>query len=334
MEKNTRGPNIVKLNSQNYSIWKTLMEEMLYSKDLYNPVEGDKSKGTKSDAEWKKLNWKVVALIRQWLDLSMYPHVETKTNVENMWNKLKELYERKNVQYKAFLIRKLVNMKYIKGKSIPEHLSIFQEAVNQLTNNEITLNDKLQALLLLSYLPDSWEVLVVTLTNSTPNRKLTLAMVKDSILNEKAKRRERGLTNASSQSEALVSESRRRSQSRKPHSSDKSESRSKSRGKYKLRKEFICYHCGKSGHIKRIWDLKLEKMVPKTPQHNGVVERMNHTINDRVRCMLSHARLPKSFWGEAMRAAVDLINLSPSVPLNGDVPENLWRGKDVSYSHL
>ena len=50
--------------------------------------------------------------------------------------------------------------------------------------------------------------------------------------------------------------------------------------------------------------------------------------------MLSHAKLPKSFWGEAMRTAVDLINLSPSVPLNGDVPEKVWRGKDVSYSHL
>ena len=56
---------------------------------------------------------------------------------------MKELYERKNVQNKAFLIRKLVNMKYVEGKSMPEHLSIFQETVNQLTNNEITLNDEL-----------------------------------------------------------------------------------------------------------------------------------------------------------------------------------------------
>ena len=41
-----------------------LMEDMLYSKDLYDPVEGHKSKDTKSDAEWKKLNRKAVALIR------------------------------------------------------------------------------------------------------------------------------------------------------------------------------------------------------------------------------------------------------------------------------
>ncbi|QHO13808.1 Retrovirus-related Pol polyprotein [Arachis hypogaea] len=180
------------------------MEDMLYSKDLYDPVEGDESKGTKFDAEWKKLNRKAVVLIRQWLDLSMYPHVDTETNAKKTWNKLKELYERKNVQNKAFLIKKLVNMKYTEGKLMAEHLSIFQEMVKQLKNNEITLNDELQALLLLSSFPDSWKVLVVTLTNSAPNGKLTLAMVKESILNEEARRKERGLMNASSLSEALV----------------------------------------------------------------------------------------------------------------------------------
>ena len=35
-----------------------------------------------------------------------------------------------------------------------------------------------------------------------------------------------------------------------------------------------------------------------------------------------------------MRTTVDLINLSPSVPLQGDVPKRVWRGKDISYNHL
>jgi transposase InsO family protein len=41
--------------------------------------------------------------------------------------------------------------------------------------------------------------------------------------------------------------------------------------------------------------IRLEKTVPKTPQHNGVAERMNITICERIRCMLSHAKLPKHF---------------------------------------
>ena len=80
--------------------------------------------------------------------------------------------------------------------------------------------------------------------------------------------------------------------------------------------------------------IRLEKSVPKTPQHNGVAERMNRTITERIRCMLSHAKLPKPFWGEAMRTAIHLINLSPSIPLDGDIPERVWIGKDVSYKHL
>jgi transposase InsO family protein len=42
--------------------------------------------------------------------------------------------------------------------------------------------------------------------------------------------------------------------------------------------------------------IRLEKTMPKTPQHNGVAERMNITISERIRCILSHAKLPKSFW--------------------------------------
>ena len=44
--------------------------------------------------------------------------------------------------------------------------------------------------------------------------------------------------------------------------------------------------------------IKLEKTNPKTPQHNRVVERMNHIINDRIRCMLSHAKYQKHFGGK------------------------------------
>jgi len=76
--------------------------------------------------------------------------------------------------------------------------------------------------------------------------------------------------------------------------------------------------------------IKHEKTVPKTPQENGIAERMNRTIVERIRCMLRHSKLSKSFWGEAMRTTVDLINLSPSALLNGDIPEKVWRGKEVS----
>lgn len=35
-----------------------------------------------------------------------------------------------------------------------------------------------------------------------------------------------------------------------------------------------------------------------------------------------------------MRFAVDLINLSPLAPLDGDISEKLLRRKDISFKHL
>ena len=48
---------------------------------------------------------------------------------------------------------------------------------------------------------------------------------------------------------------------------------------------------------------------------------MNRTLVERVTCMLSEAKLPKHFWGEALLAVVHVINLNPAVALNTEVPE-------------
>ena len=55
---------------------------------------------------------------------------------------------------------------------------------------------------------------------------------------------------------------------------------------------------------------------------------------ERVRCLLSAAKSPNSFWGEALLTAAHVFNLSPAVALQSDVPNSVWYGKDVSYDHL
>ena len=35
-----------------------------------------------------------------------------------------------------------------------------------------------------------------------------------------------------------------------------------------------------------------------------------------------------------MMTIVDLIKLSPSDALDGDIPKRVWTGKDISYEHL
>ena len=47
-----------------------------------------------------------------------------------------------------------------------------------------------------------------------------------------------------------------------------------------------------------------ELTVPKTPQQNGVAERLNHTLVEMARTMLIESKLDQRFWGEALSTAV------------------------------
>ena len=66
--------------------------------------------------------------------------------------------------------------------------------------------------------------------------------------------------------------------------------------------------------------IRHERTVPKTPEQNGVAERMNRTIVETARCMLAEAKLPRKFWAEAVSMAVYLRNRSPTTAVNGMTP--------------
>ena len=70
--------------------------------------------------------------------------------------------------------------------------------------------------------------------------------------------------------------------------------------------------------------IKRELTAPYNPPQNGVAERMNRTIQEKVRSMLSNASLPNGFWAEALATAVHLINRSPNKVLDTKVPEEIW----------
>lgn len=52
--------------------------------------------------------------------------------------------------------------------------------------------------------------------------------------------------------------------------------------------------------------------VPYTPQQNGVSERINRTLMEKVRAMLHGSGMPKEMWGEALHCAVYITNRCPT----------------------
>ena len=111
----------------------------------------------------------------------------------------------------------------------------------------LNLGNKEQALLLLKSLPDSWETLVVSLSNSAPDGKLTMVIVNDALFNEEARRKEAGMD----QSHAFVTEGmHQRSGRGRSRGRSMSRGRSQKPGGYQEGK-MKCFHCGIEGHIKR-----------------------------------------------------------------------------------
>ena len=148
-------------------------------------------------------------MIRKYIDQSLFEHVSNYTNAYELWTKLESLIEKKTPRNKAHLVRCLVKLEYMDSQNMIEHLNTFKGIVNQLKKVDMNIDDELQTLLLLSYLPESWDTLVVTLNNSALDGKLSMDNVIDSLLNEESRQKERGL---SSHSEANIVENRRRSE--------------------------------------------------------------------------------------------------------------------------
>ena len=85
---------------------------------------------------------------------------------------------------------------------------------------------------------------MVFLSTSCQEENLSLQVVKTSIMNKEARRKNKGVL---SQSDANMSQKpdRGRSKQRSPQKRDKSHARSKSKGK------LTCLYCGKPGHFQK-----------------------------------------------------------------------------------
>ena len=72
-----------------------------------------------------------------------------------------------------------------------------------------------------------------------------------------------------------------------------------------------------------------ELIILKTPEQNGTAERMNRTLVEAARSMLSGSHLPPKFWTEALSTAVYVRNRSPTKVLSQMTPQEAWTGENL-----
>eukprot|EP00253_Pinus_taeda_P034006 PITA_34006 len=72
--------------------------------------------------------------------------------------------------------------------------------------------------------------------------------------------------------------------------------------------------------------IRREFSTAMTPQQNGVVERMNRTVQQMARAMLDESGTPATFWGEVAYAAVVILNKTNLGKLEPRVDEGILLG--------
>ena len=91
--------------------------------------------------------------------------VKEKTTVDLM-KALSSMYEKPSANNKVYLMKKLFNLKKAKSTLVTQHLNEFNSITNQLSMVGIEFDDKVRALILLASLPNSWEAMRMTVSNS------------------------------------------------------------------------------------------------------------------------------------------------------------------------
>ena len=63
--------------------------------------------------------------------------------------------------------------------------------------------------------------------------------------------------------------------------------------------------------------IERQHTVRARPQQNGVAERANRVLSERLTTMLDESGLPKAFWGEGLGALVHVWNRCPTDAVKG-----------------
>jgi len=80
-------------------------------------------------------------------------------------------------------------------------------------------------------------------------------------------------------------------------------------------------------HLCRDEGIERHLTIRETPQQNGMAERINRPLLEKIRCMLFNTSLSKYFWIEALAYACCLVNKLSSSVIGSKTPLEAWSEK-------
>ena len=107
--------------------------------------------------------------IRLCLALSVAFNISKEKTTEGVMSTLDKLYEKSSASNKVFLMKRLFNMKMLEGGSFLDHLNEFNTLTSQLSYVKVNFDDEVRSLLILCSLLESWNSLVIIVSNYVPS---------------------------------------------------------------------------------------------------------------------------------------------------------------------
>ena len=82
------------------------------------------------------------------------------------------MYKKPLANNKVYLMKKLFNLKKAEGTPVAQHLNEFNTITNQLSTVGIEFDDEVHALIFWPSLPNSWEAMIMAVSNAAGKNKL------------------------------------------------------------------------------------------------------------------------------------------------------------------
>ena len=166
-----KASGIEKFDGTDFGFWRMQIEDYLYGKKLHLLLLGEKRAIMKDD-EWNLLDRQVLGVIRLALSRSVAHNVVKEKTTADLMKALFGMYEKLSANNKVHLMKKLFNLKMTENASVAQHLNEFNTITNQLSSIEIDFNNEINAMIILASLPNNWEAMRMTVSNSTGKEKL------------------------------------------------------------------------------------------------------------------------------------------------------------------
>jgi hypothetical protein len=201
------------------------MEDYIYQKDLWQLLGGKAKKpSAMSNEDWDILDRKELGSICLCLAPSMAFNISTTKTTKYLMSTLAKLYEKPSTSNKVFLMKCLFTLKMVEGESVEDHSNDFNTITSQLISLNIKSDEEVRDLLILCSLPESWNSLVMAVSNFVfGSNTLKLDDVIGVILSKEIHRKSLG--------SVLNTERRDRSKERGKRCGGRGKSRRKSRDK-------------------------------------------------------------------------------------------------------